>query len=284
VLSLVIKELRNITMKKSLLLSAVCAGLFSLVSTSANAELITANTPNCAGINDCDDAAFLLAVATEGGSVPLDVVLNFEQDKFGNPLTTIEAVSGDIFSDAVTFSSEPGTLCGASSPDVYSIGGSDSYIGPNDNTWCGILNIVFSNPVSAVGFGTVGLSSTDSISIYDADDTLIGTFPGVSDAVFDYFGVVATAGEQISRIELDGDNFAIQDIQFNYMQGDIYMPGDINFDDQVNVADYLLLTQFVLGTGSTPIAAELSAGDMNQSGQLDAGDLVIHSRTVLGLI
>ena len=62
------------------------------------------------------------------------------------------------------------------------------------------------------------------------------------------------------------------------------LPGDINFDGQVNIADYLLLTQFVLETGSTPTRAELNAGDMNQNGQLDAGDLVIHLRTVLGLI
>lgn len=62
------------------------------------------------------------------------------------------------------------------------------------------------------------------------------------------------------------------------------LPGDINFDGRVNVADYLLLMQFVLDIGSTPTAAELNAGDMNLNGQLDAGDLVIHSRTIMGLI
>jgi hypothetical protein len=62
------------------------------------------------------------------------------------------------------------------------------------------------------------------------------------------------------------------------------LPGDINFDGQVNVADYLLLTQFVLETGPTPTTAEFDAGDMNQNGDLDAGDLVILSRTVMGLI
>jgi len=63
-----------------------------------------------------------------------------------------------------------------------------------------------------------------------------------------------------------------------------FLPGDINADGLVNVADYLLLTQFVLETGPTPTTAEFDAGDMNQNGDLDAGDLVILSRTVMGLI
>ncbi len=64
------------------------------------------------------------------------------------------------------------------------------------------------------------------------------------------------------------------------------LPGDINADGQVNVADYLLLTQFVLETenGPVPTQAQFNAGDMNVNGDLDAGDLVILSRTVLGLI
>jgi hypothetical protein len=52
----------------------------------------------------------------------------------------------------------------------------------------------------------------------------------------------------------------------------------------VDVADYLLLTQFVLGIRTDPTSGELSAGDMNQNGKLDAGDLVLLSRTILGLV
>lgn len=63
-----------------------------------------------------------------------------------------------------------------------------------------------------------------------------------------------------------------------------FLAGDVNLDGQVNLADYLLLTQFVLGTGSTPTTDQFNAGNMNQNSQLDAGDLVILSRTILGLI
>ena len=62
------------------------------------------------------------------------------------------------------------------------------------------------------------------------------------------------------------------------------LPGDINFDSQVNIADYLLLTQFVLEIRPAPTAAELDVGDMNGNGRLDVGDLVIHSRTIMGQI
>jgi len=205
-------------MKKSRLLGAVCACVITLLSVSANAALITANTSGCIGFDNCDDSAFLLAVTGQGGNVPLDVTINFSEDKFGNALTINEIVSGDIFSDAVTFSSKPGSFGGITTTDVRSSGGGSTEIGPvsSDDLWNGILNIDFSSPVSAVGFGTVQFGIIESISIFDINDILIGSFSGVSDSTFDYFGVVATAGEQISRIELNGDSHAIQDIQFSY--------------------------------------------------------------------
>ena len=82
-----IKDLRSSWMTKSGLSGVVCACLFTLFSATALAELVTANTPNC-GVDYgvCDDSAFLTAVAAEGGNVPLDAALNFEQDKLGSPL------------------------------------------------------------------------------------------------------------------------------------------------------------------------------------------------------
>ena len=59
-------------------------------------------------------------------------------------------------------------------------------------------------------------------------------------------------------------------------------PGRFSVRDGVHF--YLLLTQFVLEIQSTPTPAELSAGDMNGNGQFDVGDLVIHSRSVMGQI
>ena len=57
----------------------------------------------------------------------------------------------------------------------------------------------------------------------------------------------------------------------------------MNGDGLVNLADQLLLTQCILGT-RTPTPAQRTAGDLNRNGRLDAGDLVVLTRKVLGII
>ena len=51
-------------------------------------------------------------------------------------------------------------------------------------------------------------------------------------------------------------------------------------DGVIDVADYLVLTRLVSGAIS-PTMAEMAFGDLNDSGGLDAGDLVLMSRNVL---
>lgn len=64
-------------------------------------------------------------------------------------------------------------------------------------------------------------------------------------------------------------------------ENDFIISGDVNFDGEVNVADYLLLSQYVLGL-KVPGAGELYAADMNRNEILNAGDMVIMMRTILG--
>jgi len=87
----------------------------------------------------------------------------------------------------------------------------------------------------------------------------------------------STADSGINPPALDFQVTFSQNVTIKSVSG---MPGDINFDHQVNLADYLLLTRFVLGT-VTATQAERNAGDMNRDGQLDAGDLIIHVRSIL---
>ena len=66
--------------------------------------------------------------------------------------------------------------------------------------------------------------------------------------------------------------------------GSFILLGDVNLDGQVNLADYLKLIQFILGTVSPPSAPAITAGDLNGNSQLDTGDIVVYTRTFLGLI
>lgn len=199
----------------NILCKTAIAGVSLLAAMSfagaANAAIATANTANCGGFNTCDDSAFLAAI---GGAA--DVFIDFATDKNGVP-TVDGAISGDAFSDLVTFSSRySATYGGSDSANVQMGNGGTTFaeIGPA-GTYDGILDIIFATGASAVGFGTVEFGAAESISIYDTSNVLLANFGGVSNFTFDYFGVYATAGELIGRISLEGSFFAIQNIQFN---------------------------------------------------------------------
>jgi hypothetical protein len=199
--------------KQGMMALAVLAVVFTGAQT-AQAGLITAVTPNCGGFSTCNDSAFLGLV----GGGPLDVFLDFTTDKLGNPITVgLGNLPGNIYSDAVTFSSAVGAFGGSNSALVNhaNAAGPNAEIGPASG-FTGILNIDFATDVSAVGFGTVLFGALEDIRVYGAGNTLLGTFSGASVNNFDYFGVLANGGDVITRVEMDGDFFAIQNIQFNH--------------------------------------------------------------------
>lgn len=113
--------------------------------------------------------------------------------------------NGASYSSAVVFSTQASGFGGSNT----SLVNASSEIGPFGN-WYGILNMAFASPVSAVGFGIV---DPVAVSVYDPAGNLLGTFnsPG---GTFNMWGVVATAGEQIGDVKLDGPFYAIQDIAF----------------------------------------------------------------------
>lgn len=122
---------------------------------------------------------------------------------------------GSSYSPAVFFSTKVGTFGGLNTGLVEADG---LEIGPYDGVagYNGILNIQFDDPVSVVGLGLVSFSSPDeTIRVYDENDALIGTFNNQLGDQFSLWGLEATAGELIARIELDGAFFAIQDIEWN---------------------------------------------------------------------
>jgi hypothetical protein len=153
-----------------------------------------------------DTPSFLSAIGTP------DEFISFSVDKNGNGVSQ-GIVNGSIFSDNVVFSS-------GNSFNVNQGNGNsgDSEIGSADGFFAGVLNIDFlaaGQTASIVGFGPIDLSLIDAIRVYDQSDSLILTRSGVSNNIFDFLGLEGTGGTEIGRVELEGNFFAIQDIQFD---------------------------------------------------------------------
>ncbi len=210
------------------LTACASAALFIIMSGGASAAIMTANTASCGGGDEtCDDSAFLAAI----GGGPTDVFLDFATDKNGDPSgdnVSAVPVSGDLFSDDVTFASRASAIFGgADSPNVFLFGGGSvaAQIGTLGDEG-GILDIIFSSGVSAVGFGTIEFGTADSISVFDTDDVLLAMFSGLTGGV-DYIGIIATMGELIGRVSLEGNRFTIQNIQFNFADGEIPLPAGL---------------------------------------------------------
>ncbi len=186
-------------MKKIFLASLLAASIGS-----ANAGIVTYTTndvggfvPNSASTN----ASFLAAIGTP------DEFLGFDGGT--------GSANGSSFSSNVIFSSSESTTYGGS--DSVNVNHNSNEIGPV-GTWDGILNIDFlgaGSAASIVGFGPVEFGTIEMINIYNQFSVLLGTFGGVSNNVFDFFGVEGTGGDLIGKITLEGNFFAIQDIQFD---------------------------------------------------------------------
>jgi hypothetical protein len=182
----------------------------------SRAELVFITSPDVGDfVPNSATPEFLAAI----GGAP-DEFISFAVDKAGLPLGN-GLVLGNVFSDNVVFSTKASPF-GPDSPFVERFA-DNPFVQPNAEEigpapgFNGILNIDFlaaGQTASAVGFGTVEFLESESIRIYDQNNVLIATQPGVSNNIFSFFGVLATGPEQIGRIELDGTFLAIQDLQF----------------------------------------------------------------------
>ncbi len=122
-------------------------------------------------------------------------------------------VIGSTLSADVTFSTIASSYGGVTSTLVNAA----DEIGPY-NRWDGILDMYFNGgSVSAVGFGLVNPVAT--IKIFGTSNNLLGTFNNNLNTTFSLWGVQATGGEQIGRVQLDGRFYAIQDLEYSTPNG-----------------------------------------------------------------
>jgi hypothetical protein len=195
------KSFRSNSMNRSLTCGALLAVLLSAAG-PAHAALVTYTAPMSGFSHDSDvqSAAFLAALGA-----------GYTHLSFSGAANS----NGASYSPDVTFSTKVGIFGGSNTGNVNF---NSDEIGPF-GTWDGILNIDFlanGNTVSAVGFGLVEFDTPiEQIRVYDESDALIGTFNNQLGGTFSMWGVAGNAGERIGRIELDGNFFAIQDIEFS---------------------------------------------------------------------
>jgi hypothetical protein len=128
-------------------------------------------------------------------------------------------VLGTVYSADFTLSSSASaTFTGsANSPLVQHAGGTtnSSEAGPFGSGFNGILNIALTNPVKAVGFGTVeiGDQAGEVIRLFNGS-TLLGSFSPIGTTFFSYEGFVASGGDAITNVQIEGGHFAIQNIKY----------------------------------------------------------------------
>ena len=172
---------------------------------NAAAGVIQVGNP-CNGFSDCDDSAFVAAAGvplafndllkpadglTDGTTYSVDFVLSSDVGAFGG-FNTFFVQHG--------FDNGPASEVGPAAPGA---------------PFTGTLVISFATGTHAVGFGTVefGDDLGEQIRVFNGA-TLLGTFGPSGSPDFNYEGFVASGGDVITRIELDGNFFAIQNIKY----------------------------------------------------------------------
>lgn len=192
-------------MKLTGALAAALLLSLSLAPQSASAGVIRVSTANCGGFSTCDDSAFVAAVGWS---------LNFED--FSKPDGTQD---GSTYSPDFVLSTDAGLFGGAASANVEQGSNGNplaTEVGPA-GTFTGTLRVSFTEAQYAVGFGTVELGNHgvgfERIRVYNGA-ALLGDFAAISDSVFNYEGFIATGGDVITSVELDGAFFAVQNMKY----------------------------------------------------------------------
>ena len=102
-------------------------------------------------------------------------------------------------------------------PNIVGTGSHDLPGGVINWGWDGTIQIDLALPASMVGIGIMdGWGGTKTFSVYDSTGTLLEPPHQVQAAAFSSVYLVITRGAyDISRLEISGDFFGIDDLQFN---------------------------------------------------------------------
>jgi len=104
---------------------------------------------------------------------------------------------------------------GTQSPPNY-VGTSSAYEigGPSSGGWDGTIRIDLALPASMVGIGIANsMGGLETLSVYDSGGSLLEQHTVATGS--NVYAVITRGTYDISRLEISGDFFAIDDLQFN---------------------------------------------------------------------
>jgi hypothetical protein len=184
------------TFRNSLTLAAAFIALGTLSNTAlAGLTTYTADMGGFSYDSDTTLSSFHAALGAGYTHVSFEGASNTDGTSYSPDVTfsTIQTSDGGITGGSVNAANE---------------------IGPY-NLWYGGFDIDFNGAsVTTVGFGLVDPAS---ITVYDTAGDNLGTFSSLG-GNFSLWGVQATGGETIGSVVLDGNFYAIQDVEFSNSQ------------------------------------------------------------------
>ncbi len=192
-------------MKKKLITICVTAGLMFAVGTPVANGSITYGTPADTGLGGSNSTPSPL----------FGTLVNFDDKAVGTPILANDYISFGVTSIVELeglgfferYNSTQSALC-------YVGTGSSGERGDTSGGWDGTIRIDLALPASMVGIGiSNNAGGIETLSVYDSGGSLLETHTVITGS--NVYAVITRGTYDISRLEISGDFFTIDDLQFN---------------------------------------------------------------------
>ncbi len=185
---------------KKLITICVTAGLMFAVGTPVANGSISYGTPNPPSLSP-----------TFGTLVDFDDKATATQVLWNDYVSVGVASITELTGAGQLFARYSGTQ---SPPNYIGTGGTYEIGGPSSGGWDGTIRIDLALPASMVGIGIANNSGgLETFSVYDSGGSLLESHTVITGT--NVYAVITRGTYDISRLEIGGDYFAIDDLQFN---------------------------------------------------------------------
>jgi hypothetical protein len=161
------------------------------------------------------NAVYTIGTPSPNLSPVFGTLVNFDDQPTGTPVLWNDYVSVGVAS--ITEQTGAGLAfaryAGTQSMPNYVGTGAGHEIGGANMGWDGTIWIDLASPASQIGIGVANGRGPEFLTVYDSALNMLESYQ-VHNGI-NVYGVITRAAYDISRIEITGDFFAIDDLQFN---------------------------------------------------------------------